>query len=142
MNGQISSKVAGRWRVPAFRSSGRRRRVETVAVHILEDDPGVCDSLKLLLQQLGHRVNTYPDAETFFETPPPGPEDVVIVDLGLPGISGAHVIDWIAALKQAPRVIAISGQTQHQIDKQLAGVTHAPILLRKPLTEAKLAELL
>lgn len=113
-----------------------------MAVHIVEDDPGVCDSLKLLLQHLGHCVSTYPDAETFFETRPPGPEDVVIVDLGLPGISGAHVIDWIAALKTAPRVIAISGQTQHQIDKALAQVSRPPILLRKPLTEAKLAALL
>jgi FixJ family two-component response regulator len=116
--------------------------MKPVAVHILEDDPGVCDSLKIVLQQLGHRVSTYPDAETFFESTPPGRDDVVIVDLGLPGISGAHVIHWINALKASPRVIAISGQPQSSIDEALSDCDRAPILLRKPLTEDKLAALL
>lgn len=111
-----------------------------VAIHILEDDPGVADSLKLLLQQYGHRVMVHPDAESFFEHEPPSEQDVVIVDLGLPGISGAHVIRWLKNLRDAPRVIAITGQGQSSIDQAL-GSMDRPILLRKPLTEDKLAVL-
>lgn len=111
-----------------------------VAVHILEDDPGVSDALRLLLTQYGHKVIAHPDAESFFEARPPRHEDVVIVDLGLPGISGAQVIRWLGALERPPRIICITGQAQHAIDEQLGDVA-PPILLRKPLTEDKLTEL-
>ena len=79
-------------------------------VHIVEDDPGVGDSLALLLAQIGHESRVYPDAESFFECHPPDPEDTVIVDLGLPGLSGMQVVRWLSGLKTPPKVIAITGQ--------------------------------
>lgn len=80
-----------------------------VLVHIVEDDPAVGDSLALLLAQIGHESRVYPDAESFFECHPPGADDTVIVDLGLPGLSGMQVVRWLASLKVPPKVIAITG---------------------------------
>ena len=60
-----------------------------LAVHILEDDPGVSDSLLMLFKNLGLEATAYPDAEGFFETAKPRKDDTIIVDLLLPGISGA-----------------------------------------------------
>jgi FixJ family two-component response regulator len=107
-----------------------RRRV---TVHILEDDPGVSDSLDMLLRGMGHRTVAHPDAESFFAADIPGPEDVVVVDLMLPGISGARVIRWLSRLKEPPRVVAISGQPRAAIEAQLRGLEHLPVL-RKPLS--------
>jgi FixJ family two-component response regulator len=107
--------------------------LETLAVHILEDDPGVADSLLVLLRNLGHEAVVYPDAETFFEAEPPEADDTIIVDLQLPGISGARVIAWLCRLRRPPRVIAISGQPQSAIDQQVRGLSGLRVL-RKPLS--------
>ncbi len=110
-------------------------------VHVLEDDPGVADSLRFVLQAHGLDVVLHPDAESFFEAQPPGADDAVIVDLGLPGIGGAQVIRWLARLSPTPRIVAITGQTQKAIDGELRDLP--PIrLLRKPLSGAALDALL
>ncbi|WP_312846829.1 response regulator [Stappia sediminis] len=108
-----------------------------MTIHIVEDDPGVSDALALLLASIGHETATYPDAESFFEVNPPGDRDTVIVDLGLPGLTGIQVIRWVKRLKHQPRVIAISGQSSRAIDRLLDGET-ADVLLRKPLQEETL----
>ncbi|WP_407048369.1 response regulator [Methyloraptor flagellatus] len=112
------------------------------AVHVLEDDPGVSDSLRFLLQALGYEVRLHPDAESFFENPPPRPQDVVIVDLGLPGISGAQTIRWITSLREPPRVIAITGQSQKAIDDEMRDIVGPHHLLRKPLSGERLVAVL
>ena len=108
-----------------------------MTVHIIEDDPGVGDSLALLLDQMGHDVRIYPDAESFFEVLPPSPHDTVIVDLGLPGLSGVQLIRWLNGLKVPPKIIAITGQSQRTIIEMFEGEEPA-ILLRKPLSEETL----
>ncbi|MER2604688.1 MAG: response regulator [Siculibacillus sp.] len=110
-------------------------------IHIVEDDPGVSDSLRFLLQALGHDVVSHPDAESFFESAPPGGEDVVIVDLGLPGIGGAHVIRWLQQMNPRPRIIAITGQPQKVIEDELRGLPVVSVL-RKPLSGDVLVSLL
>jgi FixJ family two-component response regulator len=111
-----------------------------LAIHILEDDPGVSDSLLTFLRGLGQDVVAYPDAESFFSTEPPGPDDTIIVDLLLPGISGARVIRWLQGLARPPRVIAISGQPQKAIEQQVRGLGIVEIL-RKPLNSATIASI-
>ena len=112
----------------------RAAKVLGVTIHIVEDDPGVSDSLVLLLRSLGHQAVAHPDAETFFRQEPPGAADTIIIDLMLPGISGAKVIRWLQRLASPPKIIAISGQPQSAIEAQLRGMS-MPRLLRKPLTE-------
>jgi FixJ family two-component response regulator len=104
-----------------------------VAVYILEDDPGVRDSLRFLLEALGHVVFAFPDAETFFRAEPPIESDTMIIDLGLPGVGGADVVRWLQAQQARPKIICISGQSQKSIDEQLRGLG-ATELLRKPLS--------
>ncbi len=110
-------------------------------IHIVEDDPGVSDSLRFLLQALGHDVVSHPDAESFFECSPPGERDVIIVDLGLPGIRGSHVIRWLHRLTPMPRIIAISGQAQKAIEDELRDLDDVPVL-RKPLSGDTLVSVL
>lgn len=110
-------------------------------VSIVEDDPGVCESLEFLLQALGYRVRTFPDAESFLDGGPPDAADTVIVDLGLPGLSGATAVRWLSRLGAPPRVICISGQSQKVIDETLRGL-EVGCVLRKPLDGTKLMAIL
>lgn len=101
-------------------------------VHVVEDDAGVSDSLALILDNIGHQVVSYPDAESLFKVEPPGGEEAVIVDLSLPGIPGAQLVRWLLQLAAPPRVVVITGQSQSAIDHQLRGLSPS-WLVRKPL---------
>ena len=92
----------------------------------------------LLLLYLGFDTVGHADAESFFASPMPRSGDTVIVDLKLPGMSGAQVIKKLQDLTGAPRIIVISAQSQAAITAELRGI-EAPILLRKPLSELALA---
>ncbi|EJW09630.1 transcriptional regulator FixK [Rhodovulum sp. PH10] len=108
-------------------------------MHIVEDDPGVSDSLAVLLDNLGFEVVCHADAEDFFRAAPPSGRDVVFVDLILPGISGAEVIRWLAKLDDPPRIVAMSGQSQATIDLQMRGLGPKAHVIRKPLNHAAIS---
>ncbi|MEM1284473.1 MAG: response regulator [Cohaesibacteraceae bacterium] len=109
-----------------------------MTVIILEDDLAVCDAISLFVSQLGHAVRSFSDAESFFASIVPAPEDMVIVDIGLPGMDGSQVISWLNALASPPRVLAITGQSQTSIRDFL---TESPstMLMRKPLSPQELS---
>lgn len=101
-------------------------------VHVVEDDDGVSDSLGIILGNLGHDVLVHSSAEGLFAGAPPAATDAVIVDLSLPGITGAQAVRWLLQLAAPPHVVVITGQSQTAIDHQLRGL--APVqLMRKPL---------
>ncbi|TSJ64694.1 response regulator [Starkeya sp. 3C] len=110
-------------------------------VHVVEDDAGVSDSLALILSNIGHKVISYPDAESLFKVAPPDARDAVIVDLSLPGIPGAQLVRWLLNLAAPPRVVVITGQSQSFIDHQLRGLSPAR-LVRKPLDVEALTQAL
>jgi len=105
-----------------------------MAVYVVEDDPGVNDSLVELFKNMGFGVISHAAAETFFSGDPPAPNDTVIIDLVLPGIGGATVIKWLQKLKEPPLIIALSGQPQMVIESQLRGLDVA-LLVRKPVVD-------
>ncbi len=115
-----------------------RKGKKRLTVHILEDDSAVRDALTIFVEQLGHPARCYADAESFFAAGVPRGSDTIIVDIGLPGIDGSRVISWINALADAPRVLAISGQSQ-TMNRDFTDVLPATELLRKPLSAAELA---
>jgi len=105
-----------------------------MAIHLLEDDVGVNESLALLFSHFNFDVIRHDNAESLFRGQPPGGNDIVFVDLKLPGVSGAEAIRWLQSLKDPPRVVVISGQSQATIRSELAGMDVAGVL-RKPLDQ-------
>ncbi|MEM8878775.1 MAG: response regulator [Pseudomonadota bacterium] len=108
-------------------------------VHIVEDDHAVSDSLVMLLRQLGRPVHAYTDAESFFAHGIPEPEETVVVDLGLPGMNGSRLIQWLQSLRQPPRIVVITGQSQAGLDRMMQGLA-VPHVIRKPLSAEAIAE--
>jgi FixJ family two-component response regulator len=109
-------------------------RSRTMAIHVLEDDASVNDSLALLFAHFNFEVVCHGDAESLFRGKPPGADDIVLVDLKLPGVSGAEAIRWLQSLKNPPRVVVISGQSQSVIRSELSGMDVSGVL-RKPLNQ-------
>jgi len=109
-----------------------------VRIHVVEDDYGVRDALIELVSGLDHVVRAYADGETFVEAGVPAREDLVFVDLGLPGMAGVDVINWLRQLPHPPRIIAISGRPRVDLELMLSGMSDLP-LLRKPLAPEVIA---
>lgn len=93
----------------------------------------------MVLSDFGHSVECYPDGESFLATASPVSEDVVIIDVGLPGIGGDDVIRHLNSMQDIPRIIAISGKPKNALERRLSGVP-GHVLLRKPLSLAVLTE--
>ncbi len=104
-----------------------------MVVHIVEDDEAVADALAIALENLDHHPKTYSDGETFLSRSEWRAGDWVIVDLGLPGISGSDLVRQLTVLPDPPNVLAISGKpyvSLVQLLRDLPGLT----ILRKPLS--------
>ncbi len=108
---------------------------------VIEDDPSVCDALVALLRAAGQVAIGYSDAETFLQAQPPGPDDTIIIDLLLPGLSGSRVIKWLQARRHTGRIIVITGQRQSDIETQTKGLVNV-MILRKPLSAETVASMI
>jgi FixJ family two-component response regulator len=105
-----------------------------MTIHLLEDDAGVNEALALLFAHFNFDVVRHDNAESLFGAAPPVANDVVFVDLNLPGASGADAIRWLQSLRNPPFIVVISGQSQSIIRSELAGM-EVTAVLRKPLDQ-------
>ncbi|HET7213103.1 MAG TPA: hybrid sensor histidine kinase/response regulator, partial [Terriglobia bacterium] len=84
------------------------------SIIIVEDNPIVAKSMKIALEQAGHRVHVFPDGPRALAGAAGLKPDAVVLDIGLPGMDGYEVA---ARLKRKKTVrdalfIAISGFKQ------------------------------
>jgi RNA polymerase sigma factor (sigma-70 family) len=80
-------------------------------VYIVDDDPGVRDSLEILLRLHGYSAVSFASGEAFLaslDEPRARANGVVLLDLRLPGISGAQVQAELAARKLAWPIVILT----------------------------------
>jgi len=104
-----------------------------VVVHIVEDDDAVADALALALEGLDRLPQTYSDGETFLSRAELASDDWVIIDLGLPGMSGTEVVRLLNRLPSPPKILAISGKPQVTLMQHMKEIPELKVL-RKPLS--------
>ena len=79
------------------------------SVLIVDDEPGIRESLTDVLEDEGYRVESVGSGEACLETLQTSKFDVVLLDIWLPGMDGIQVLEKIQALEAPPTVIMISG---------------------------------
>ena len=107
-------------------------------IHVIDDDPAVRDSLKLLLELGGHRVATYGSGESFLRDRPvraSPTRQCILLDLDMPGMNGLQLLDRLRAEGTAPPVIIITGRGKGFDEIEAVG---AAALLEKPFAESAL----
>jgi signal transduction histidine kinase/CheY-like chemotaxis protein len=89
---------------------------------IVEDNADVRSMLATVLQMAGHEVLEAPDGPSAIETAARTLPDTVILDIGLPGLSGYEVAERIRTMAPLAhtRLIALSGYGQDQDRAQAA----------------------
>jgi two-component system, OmpR family, KDP operon response regulator KdpE len=82
-------------------------------VLVVDDEPQILRGLGTNLRARGYDVETAPDGERALELAARTHPDVVILDLGLPGIDGVDVIRGLRAWTTIP-IIVLSARDQEQ----------------------------
>jgi FixJ family two-component response regulator len=102
-------------------------------VLVIEDNDSVRDGLANLLRSAGNEVRTFASAEDLLSVGIDKAVRCLIVDLGLPGMSGWELHSELARAS-CPPVIFITGQDDADGDlKRLAVKAGAIAFLRKPI---------
>ncbi len=76
---------------------------------IVDDERGICESLKGILEDEGYSATAVESGEASLDVLARRPFDVVLLDIWLPGIDGLDVLEKIKQNDSAPEVIMISG---------------------------------
>lgn len=76
-------------------------------VHIIEDDPGVGDSLSLLLQSAGFETSLYDSATDFLGAGPPS-SGCVVSDVRMPGMTGLELLDEMKKRRMPQPVVLMT----------------------------------
>jgi CheY-like chemotaxis protein len=118
---------------------------EAVALRILivEDNRDSADSLKALLEALGYRTQVVYDGQEAVRAAASAPPDVIIMDLGLPGLSGYEAAQQIRVQNAGakPQIIALTGWGKES-DRQRSAAAGFDHHLVKPLDLAELQRIL
>jgi len=101
-----------------------------VKVLAVDDEPQILRALRASLAARGHEVVTAPNGETALDVLATTDVDLVVLDLGLPGIDGLEVINRLRSWSRVP-VIVLSVR-EAQADKIAALDAGADDFVTKP----------
>jgi signal transduction histidine kinase/ActR/RegA family two-component response regulator len=94
-------------------------------VLVVEDNPDVAETLAEFLRTLGHEVRVAPDGPAALGAVDEGAPDVVLLDIGLPGIDGYEVARRLRASAGGDRLFLVGltgyGQAEDRARSSAAG---------------------
>ena len=105
---------------------------EAPLIGVIDDDVGVRDAVRMILEAEGRTVATYPSGEAFFADPAHRSHRCLVVDMGLPGMDGLTVQGRLRAAQAEVPVIFMSGSDDlpHAMEAMRGG---AADFLQKPI---------
>jgi len=75
---------------------------------VVDDDRALRHALSTLLEEAGHIVSQAGDGPEALARLAGGPTDLMLLDLGLPGMGGMEVLARVRALASPPRVVVVT----------------------------------
>jgi FixJ family two-component response regulator len=112
---------------------------ERPLVAVVDDSDSVRESLPDLLEQVGFSVRTFASAEAFLDA---GAEDTthcLVLDVGLPGMSGPELHQELLRRGQHIPVVFITAQSDQSIQPRLVAAG-AVACLFKPFSDTAVIE--
>jgi two-component system CheB/CheR fusion protein len=98
-------------RQPAESDGGARPET----VFVVDDDSSLREAMRELLQAEGRRVEIYASGEAFFAAYHPGSNGCLLVDAGMPGMSGLELLERLKAEGNRLPAIMITGDGDVQM---------------------------
>ena len=133
-----SSAAASAPKSPGIPSPGLRR------ILVVDDNIDAAQTLQVLLDSLGHEVRVANDGRGAIETATEFRPDVVLLDIGMPGMDGYEVARRLRTLKASDpplRIVAVTGWGQ-DLDRQRSREAGFDVHLVKPVDLEQLENIL
>jgi len=106
-------------------------------VSVVDDSDSVRESLPDLLQHAGFAVQAFASAEAFLASAAPDDTNCLILDVGLPGMSGPDLQQELKRLGRAIPIVFITAQGDKSLQPRLVGEGAAACLF-KPFSDTAL----
>jgi len=126
---------------PDAAANAQSSSAPTRRILIVDDNQDSADSLAMLLELEGHQVRAVYTAMDALEQVSVFAPEIVLLDIGLPGMNGYDVAQKINAMAHPPRLIAVSGYAQRE-DKERSAAAGFSAHLVKPVDIAALKKVL
>jgi FixJ family two-component response regulator len=110
-------------------------------VYIVDDDIYVRRGFQILLQSAVIQSQAFESAEAFLESWQPEKNDVLLLDIHLPGMSGTELMEYLSNHKSRLKVIIVTAYDESS-SRQIAKNYGALAYLRKPIDGNALIDLL
>lgn len=107
-------------------------------VWLVEDEQGIADTLVYMLQQEGFAVEVFERGLPVLDKARQQVPDVMILDVGLPDISGFELCRQLLALHPALPVLFLTARSE-EVDRLLGLEIGADDYVAKPFSPAKCA---
>src|SRR4029078_4943325 len=97
-----------------------KRLGQSLRILVVEDNVDAADSLSLLLRLYGHEVQVARTGSTALEMASASRPDLVLLDIGLPGMDGYQVVKHLREMPDFQNVTmcALTGFTPSEADRQ------------------------
>jgi CheY-like chemotaxis protein len=101
---------------------------------VVDDNVDMANSIGMLLKRLGHTIETAHDGHAALEAARTFSPDVILLDIGLPGLDGYRVAEALRreSAMAGVRLIAVSGYGQAE-DRKRAEAAGFDLHLVKPV---------
>lgn len=112
-------------------------------VLVVEDNDSAAQSIALLLRHAGHEAEVAADGPTAVAAAEANPPDVVLLDIGLPGMDGWQLAGRLRGLDgpKRPLLVALTGHGE-EADLSRSRKAGIDLHLTKPADAARLEALL
>ena len=121
------------------------RAAPSAHILLVDDDPGVRDTVTFLLEHAGYRVGCAADGEAGWHALCADPSDLLITDYEMPKLTGLELLRRVRAVSRRLPAILMSGNPP-QGEADLESLLHPGAVVPKPFSVgallAKVRELL
>lgn len=111
------------------------------SILVIDDEEMILDSIKIIFGEMGHDVTVCSDSISGLAEALKSPHDLVIVDVRMPGKSGADVAEELLRSRPETRLLVITGFPNDPLAVR-ALKAGAVGLLKKPFEIAKIIDYL
>jgi FixJ family two-component response regulator len=117
--------------VSEIREGGAHSPAEPPIVAVVDDDPSILRSLRSLLLSSGFRAQTFPSAAAFLASGEAAATNCLVLDLSMPGMSGADLVAHLSATSQSVPFVVLTAVADAE-EKNRMMQNGAAAFLRKP----------
>jgi two-component system, OmpR family, phosphate regulon response regulator PhoB len=105
-----------------------------VSILIVEDHPTMRDAMRMVLEEDGYEVEEATDGETGIAAVRARPPDIVLLDLNIPVVSGAQVLETLKADPTTAAVLVVVVTATGEEGRQRALAQGADGYITKPFS--------